>query len=60
MATLPRDRLLVQSKIDQQRNTIEALRRDGHETTDAERHLRDLIAELAMAQKSGPADVQAA
>jgi len=43
MADLPKDRLLpLTSRIEQQRKTIEALKRDGHECPDAERQLRDL------------------
>jgi hypothetical protein len=35
---LPKDKLAsLRAEIDQQRNTIEALKRDGHECTDAER-----------------------
>ena len=50
MAPLPRDRLLLRSKIEQQRTTIAALKRDGHETIDAERHLHDLERELTLAE----------
>ena len=47
MTELPRDRLLtLREKIDQQRNTIEALKRDGHECRDAERELRQMLAAL--------------
>jgi predicted component of type VI protein secretion system len=46
MANVPHDQLVVlREKINQQRNTVAALKRDGHECTDAERHLRDLLAE---------------
>jgi hypothetical protein len=51
MPALPRDRLLLRSKIEQQRTTIAALKRDGHETTDAERHLQDLEGELTLAEE---------
>lgn len=53
MVGLPRDRLLLRSKIEQQHNTIAALKQDGHETKDAERHLTDLEAELRIAESSG-------
>ena len=47
MVELPKDRLLdLRAKVKQQRNTVEALKRDGHEFTDAERHLRELQGEL--------------
>ena len=49
MSNIPKDKLRVQEKIAQQRTTIAALKRDGHETKDAERHLRDLISEEAAA-----------
>jgi hypothetical protein len=56
MTPNPKDRLrLLQDKIDQQRNTIEALKRDGHETKDANRHLEALVAELAMTLPRMPA-----
>ena len=37
----------LREQIEQQRNTIEALRREGHDCPDAERHLRELLAEDA-------------
>ena len=39
MADTPHDHLLaiLRNKIEQQRTTVEALKRDGHECTDAER-----------------------
>jgi hypothetical protein len=44
MATLPHDRLAVlRAKIAQQRTTVEALKRDGHEHTDAERQLSGML-----------------
>ena len=47
MVELPTNRLLdLKAKIKQQRNTVEALKRDGHECTDAERQLRHMLAEL--------------
>jgi len=50
MPGLPKDRLLLRSKIEQQRTTIAALKRGGHETMDAERHLADLERELTLAE----------
>ncbi len=47
MTGLPKDKLAsLRAEIDQQRNTIEALKRDGHECTDAERELRQMLAAL--------------
>jgi len=47
MGELPKDRLLqLRTKIEQQRNTIEALRREGHDCPDAERQLRQMLVEL--------------
>jgi hypothetical protein len=56
MASLPRDRLIIESKIAQQRNTIATLKRDGHETADAERHLRQLEDELSHASTTRRTD----
>lgn len=57
MADYPRDRIHVQQQIEQQRNTIAALKRDGHETNDAERHLRDLLAEANLTTPGHPSAV---
>ena len=47
MTGLPKDKLAsLRAEIDQQRNTIEALKRDGHECRDAERELRQMLAAL--------------
>ena len=47
MTNTPHDRLTsLREKIDRQRNTIELLKRDGHECADAERQLRQMIADL--------------
>jgi hypothetical protein len=44
---LPRERLaLLRDRIERQRTTVEALKRDGHVYTDAERQLQQMIAEL--------------
>ncbi|HXD44888.1 MAG TPA: hypothetical protein VN655_07100 [Pseudolabrys sp.] len=61
MVELPKDRLLdLRAKVKQQRTTVEALKRDGHEFTDAERHLRELQSELRIIEASSsraPPDV---
>ena len=47
MVELPKDRLSdLRVKIKRQRNTVEALQRDGHVSIDAERYLRELQSEL--------------
>ncbi len=47
MASSPSERLsTLRKKIEQQRNTIESLRRAGHECPDAERQLKGMLAEL--------------
>lgn len=52
MATLPQDCLsILREKIKQQRNTVEALKREGHEHTDAERQLVHMREELQMYEK---------
>ena len=54
MTDLPKDKLAaLLARIDQQRNTIDALKRDGHECTDAERQLRQMVAELNASQNTG-------
>jgi hypothetical protein len=45
----------LQFDIEQQRNTIESLKSDGHVTDDAEKHLAELI---ASAQLLGSAPLQ--
>ena len=51
MGELPQDKLAsLRAKIDQQRNTIEALKRDGHECADAERQLQHMVDELKASQ----------
>lgn len=53
MVELPKDRLSsLRAKIEQQRNTIEALKRDGHECTDAERQLTIMLTELRGTEKA--------
>lgn len=50
----PKDRLSsLRAKIELQRNTVTALKRDGHECTDAERQLRQMQFELLAAEKEG-------
>ena len=47
MVETPKDRLLnLKMKIKQQRNTVAALKREGHVYADAERYLRELQSEL--------------
>jgi hypothetical protein len=62
MSELPHEGLAsLREKINQQRNTIKALKRDGHECADAERHLRDLLAEeqaLITPSPKAPDDLQ--
>lgn len=53
MVELPKDKLVsLRARIDQQRNTIEALKRDGHECADAERQLKQMVAELSAAENT--------
>jgi hypothetical protein len=44
--------LFLLTKIEQQRTTIAELKKADHETTDAERHLGDLEAELKRVEAS--------
>ena len=47
MPELPKDRLQpLRKRIEQQRNTIEALKREGHRCPDAERQLHLMLIEL--------------
>ena len=47
MNETPKEKLsALRAKIDQQRNTIAALKREGHEYTDAERQLTQMLTEL--------------
>jgi len=53
MTELPKDRLSsLRAKIEQQRNTIEALKRDGHVCNDAELQLTVMLAELIAIEKT--------
>ena len=46
MANLPHERLyLLQHKIQQQRRTVETLKREGHEHADAERQLAQMLSD---------------
>ena len=55
MAQSPQERLSVlREKIDQQRNTIEILKRDGHECIDAERQLKQMVAQLTLSTDGSP------
>jgi hypothetical protein len=52
MATPPRVRsAFLRKKIAQQQSTVEKLKRDGHEHSDAERQLREMLTELRMREK---------
>ena len=42
----------LRARIDQQHNTIAALKRDGHECTDAERQLSQMVAELSASENA--------
>ena len=47
MIELPEAHLsTLREKIEQQRNTIEALKRDAHECADAERQLKQMLEEM--------------
>ena len=53
MTEVLKDKLsALRCKIYQQRNTIEALKRDRHECTDPERQLRQMVAELSASDRS--------
>ena len=52
MATLPMDRLsILRKKIEQQRKTVEALKRGGHVYADAERELQKMLQALTASEK---------
>lgn len=54
MTDLPKDRLAaLREKVDQQRNTIETLRREGHQCPDAERQLKQMFIELQASEQAG-------
>jgi hypothetical protein len=57
MVDLANDKLSVlRAEIEQQRHTIDTLRRDGHDCPDAERQLARMLAELRVKERaSGPA-----
>jgi hypothetical protein len=51
MAASPQERLsILREKIRQQRNTVEALKRGNHVHTDAERQLRQMLADLQVSE----------
>jgi hypothetical protein len=53
MATLPQDRLAVlRATIAQQRTTVAALKHNGHEHTDAERQLNQMLAEMRIIERA--------
>jgi len=45
-------RLTLRDKIDQQRQTVDALKREGHECRDAQRQLDQMLAELKASDKT--------
>ena len=52
MSELPKDRLLtLRQNIEQQRNTIDSLKREGHDCPDAELQLQKMLIELHRAEK---------
>jgi hypothetical protein len=53
MATRPHDRLAVlRAKIAQQHTTVEALKRGGHDHTDAERQLTQMLENLRISENA--------
>jgi hypothetical protein len=55
MAKLPQERLSnLRSKIENQRKTVDALKRDGHECADAERQLSQMVAEWRASENASP------
>ena len=51
MGLVPKDRLLeLREKVERQRNTVAALKRDGHEHADAERQLKQMLWDLWMTE----------
>jgi hypothetical protein len=52
MEKLPKDLSILREKINQQRNTIEALKRGGHECADAERQLKQMMFELQISENA--------
>jgi len=47
MTDLPKDQLRpLREMIEQQRNTVESLKRDGHQCPDAERQLHRMLGEF--------------
>lgn len=53
MSNLPKDRLLpLRERVDQQRNTVAALKREGHDCPDAERQLHQMLAQLNASERT--------
>jgi hypothetical protein len=52
MSKLQQDLSVLREKIAQQRNTVEALKRDGHEYADAERQLKQMLRELGLSDNT--------
>ena len=61
MGEHPKDRLQhlknLRARIEQQKNTVAALKRDGHVYQDAERQLTQMLAELRASEGRSPARV---
>jgi hypothetical protein len=55
MTALPKDKLVIlRKKIDQQRKTVDTLKREGHPCPDAERELGQMEAYLRAAENPDP------
>ena len=55
MEELPKERLpVLKFTIEQQRNTVESLKRDGHEYADAERELNRMLDEFKLTTGISP------
>ena len=52
MSKLQQDLSVLREKIAQQRNTVEALKRDGHEYADAERQLKQMLRDLGLSDNT--------
>jgi len=53
MTSFPKDRLsLLRNKIEQQRQTVDALKAGGHPCPDAERQLQQMTAELRAGERA--------
>ena len=53
MTSTPENRLsILRERIKQQRNTVAALKREGHECADAERQLEQMVEEATAHEKA--------